>query len=532
MSVAYTVDDVDRDCLRALRCPDALVVKNRLKENKDKLLYEPIEWVLQEPQYVCWRDGDDVCLLWIKGGAGKGKTMMSIGLIELLSFPRDNSTVATFFFCQNADYELNTLEAIIKGLILQLVNQQKELKESLRRRWNTLNNRFVEDITSWRTLWNIFLEMLGQCKCQRLYVIVDALDECQDDCMADFLKLIVRTGLFHPSKIKWLLTSRPLDSAERELLTARDQLQVSLELNSKKISEGVKTYITFKVTELDRRHNYGKILRRKVETELTVRAEGTYLWVSLVCKRLESVRRDEALATIQNLPPGLHHLYHRILNQISEGEPADVKRCMRLLKVMMLAYRPLNVCEVGSVTGATDEEVAVKALVDRCASFVKMLGTAIEFIHQSARDYLAGTKGQSILDSHEQYGHGEIALNCLSYLSEKLKPNLVELPRPDSTGVSMEERKDRKRNIILASVDYAASFWVQHLETAKGMAVIQNALAEQGPVCTFLHTKLLEWLECLSLLDKLPRAIEALKGITNAAGVSIVYIRFPRSSSY
>jgi hypothetical protein len=116
-----------------LRCPDILVVKNRLKENKDKLLHKSIDWILQDLQYISWKDRDDVCLLWIKGSAGKGKTMMSISLIERLSPLLDTSTVVTYFFCQNADYKLNTLEAIIKGLILQLVNQQKELKESLRR---------------------------------------------------------------------------------------------------------------------------------------------------------------------------------------------------------------------------------------------------------------------------------------------------------------------------------------------------------------------------------------------------------------
>ena len=141
--------------------------------------------------------------------------MMSIGLIERLSLLQDESTVVTYFFCQNADYELNTIEAILKGLILQLVNQQKELKISLRSRWDTTNERFKEEITSWRALWDIFLEMLEHCKCKRVYVVVDALDECQDDGIADLLKLLVRTGLHRPSKIKWLLTSRPLDSGER-----------------------------------------------------------------------------------------------------------------------------------------------------------------------------------------------------------------------------------------------------------------------------------------------------------------------------
>lgn len=436
-----TVDDIDRSCLRILRCPDTLAIKNRLKESKDKLSHKSIDWVLQDPQYLSWRDGDDVCLLWIKGGAGKGKTMMSIGLIERLSSAQVESTVVTYFFCQNADYELNTLGAILKGLILQLVNQQTELKESLRRRWDSTNERFDEDITSWRTLWNIFSEMLHRCKSPRVYVIVDALDECQDDGMADLLRLIVRTGLDYPSKIKWLLTSRPLDSAEQQLLTGSDQVLVSLELNSKYVSEAVKAYIALKAAELDRRNAYGPTLRQNIQTELTNRAEGTYLWVSLVCKRLESVHRDKAVTTIQDLPPGLPDLYDRMFRQLSSGDSAVVKGCMRLLKAILLAYRPLNVAEVSSVSGLSDEWTTIEALVDRCASFLEMRGTEIEFVHKSARDYLTGENGQSILDSYENYGHGGVALSCLSYLSQRLKVNLVDLPRPDSTRELMERNR-------------------------------------------------------------------------------------------
>ena len=74
--------------------------------------------------------------------------MMSIGLIERIPRSTDGSTITTCFFGQNADYELNTIGSIIKGLILQLADQQTELEESLRCRWDTVNKRFDEDVTS------------------------------------------------------------------------------------------------------------------------------------------------------------------------------------------------------------------------------------------------------------------------------------------------------------------------------------------------------------------------------------------------
>ncbi|KAM3077982.1 hypothetical protein ACMFMF_004395 [Clarireedia jacksonii] len=185
--------------------------------------------------------------------------------------------------------------------------------------------------------------------------------------------------------------------------------------------------------------------------------------------------------------------------------------CMRLLKVMMLAYRPLNIAELRSATGLSDQLVTVETLVDRCASFLKLQGSDVEFVHQSARDYLAqvGKNFQSLPDSYKNYGHGEIALSCLSHLSQLLKVNLVDLPRPNSTSELIE------RNALVASVDYAATFWMQHLDSARQTSLIQNALAEQGAVGAFLCTKLLEWLECLSLLRKLPRAIDTLKILTD-----------------
>ncbi|CEJ62505.1 hypothetical protein PMG11_11002 [Penicillium brasilianum] len=517
LTTVHTLAEVDQLCLRTLRCANALVVKNKLKENKDKLLYDLIAWVFQDRQYLSWQDGEKISLLWIKGGAGRGKTMISIGLVDRLLRRQNDSTMVAYFFCQNANYELNTLESVIKGLIQQLVFKQQGLQIALRRRWDCLKNRFEEDTTSWRVLWDILLEMLEGCTCQRVYIIVDALDECRDDDKTDFLKLIVRTGLHNPAKIKWLLTSRPLHSADRELLTGNDQAQVSLELNLQHISEAVKTYVAFKVAELDRRHNYGKELRRKLEAVLNEKAESTYLWVSLVCKNLEGVHRDDALSTIQEMPPGLPSLYHRSCTQLRNRESVDAKNCIRLLKVMMLAYRPLHSSEVGSVTGITDSVLRIDALVDKCASLINMRGTIIDFVHQSARDYLSSGDGKALLDSHEDYGNGHVALSCLFFLSAELRFNICELPRLDSTGKLTEEMKDPKECALLASMEYAATFWAQHLEGDSNTLLVQNALTERGEVSRFLQAKFLEWLECLSLLDKQEMAIEVLKTMSRVA---------------
>lgn len=62
---------------------------------------------------------------------------------------------------------------------------------------------------------------------QKVYVVVDDLDKYRKEGMAEFLRIIVRTGLEY-SNVRWLLTSRPLDDADRELLTTTEQVGISL----------------------------------------------------------------------------------------------------------------------------------------------------------------------------------------------------------------------------------------------------------------------------------------------------------------
>ncbi|KAF2278229.1 uncharacterized protein EI97DRAFT_414568 [Westerdykella ornata] len=506
LNTTYTVDELDRACLNALRCPNTLEVMTRLKE-KDKLRYESINWIMYDPQYLRWQNDSTVSLLWIKGGAGKGKTMMTIGLIETLSRVREPPPILAYFFCQNTEYELNTIDGILKGLIMCLGKQEKELMEPLRRRWDAAKGQFKENLTSWRALWAVFLEMLDCCRSRRISVVVDALDECRDQTLAEFLRLIVRTGL--APNIKWLVTSRPLDSAEQELLSGSDQVMVSLDLNSEHVAHAVKRYIGARVYELDRRHKYGLVLRQELETKLTEKAAETFLWVSLVCKRLEEVSKANVLDVIDELPPGLTPFYRRIFAELRSGQPAVVAGCMRLLKVMLLVHRPLREEEVSSVTGWSSEEATVEDLVDRCASFVRKRGRSIEFIHQSAQDYLK-EEAHSALDSYGNYGHGEIASNCLDYLFEHLQVNILGLRRPKSDCTLISDIQEEKTDSILESLDYAATFWAKHLGDAGGGMLARSLFDGHDKITVFLRTKLLEWLECLSLLGQLGHANNAL----------------------
>jgi hypothetical protein len=126
-------------------------------------------------------------------------------------------------------------------------------------------------------------------------------------------------------------------------------------------------------------------------------------------------------------------------------------------------------------------------------------------------DYLGGNDGQSPLDSPTPYGHLELATSCLSHLNRRLKVNLLDLPRPDSTWTLFDMSADSKAQQLLQSLDYAATFWIQHLQGARLSRAHQGVFAKGKVVSDFLHGKFLEWLKCLALLGRLRVSVEGIK---------------------
>lgn len=102
--------------------------KTRIEKTKGGLLEGCYKWIIDHPDFQRWR-GDEQCrLLWIKGGAGKGKTILLIGIIDELTA---NRPCLSFFFCQGTNTQLNNATAVLRGLIYNLLVKQQWLLSHL-----------------------------------------------------------------------------------------------------------------------------------------------------------------------------------------------------------------------------------------------------------------------------------------------------------------------------------------------------------------------------------------------------------------
>lgn len=509
-------EELDRVCLKALRCPDSFLVKNQLKANKDALLRICFAWIFDSPDYRRWRNEPEVGLLWIRGGAGKGKTMMAIGLVEEFSGRTSNHVLTTYFFCQNADSSLNTITAMIKGLIHQLIRERPDLVRELRDRWDREKGDFTCAVSSWEELWNIFLAMLDRCKAEKVVVVIDALDECQEDIHA-FLRRLTLTGLDQPHRVKWLLTSRPTDAGERILLARSTETLVSLEVNLDQVARSVAAYVVVKVKELSKRWRYCPLeLQQQIEERLAQKAGGTFLWVSLVCKELQEVDFEDALAIIERAPVELQAIYQRAYKNLCSGHETIISGCTRLLQFMRLAFRPLSIDEACSFFSDTTSDRDIQVWTERCTSFAHLSGDDTQyliFIHKSARDFITSLDQTGLEGTEAFVQHTNMTESCVRHLSHRLSSELSE-----QTNWAATKGQLAAWSVPSLGCKYAATHWAHHLEAALETTWLSAATRSNGLIYAFLVKCVLNWLAFLSVIDQLPQALEQIATMIGVVG--------------
>ncbi|KAK4915254.1 hypothetical protein LTR66_017100, partial [Elasticomyces elasticus] len=354
-------DRSDEELLRDCYVTDMDDDIRSLQARKDKLLPESYKWVLETQTYKSftnWDNGSANGLLWMRGDAGKGKTMLLMGIVEELKVQLEthfDGCCLSYFFCPTS---------VLRGLIWMLVRQEKSLISHLYPFKVKGSNAFNENSVFY-SLRSAFRAMLQDSSLRRVYLVIDALDECrrEEPGMEQLLELITETA--GNDKVKWLFSSRNEDDIEDILAGDTKNSQLCLEVNSTAVSEAVDAYIDRKVSDLrDRyltepppkkisRHQAQLKAQREakisqtlsqVSSELKRKAGGTFLWVALVVQELKGCSADELIGRVEQIPTDLDGLYTGMLVNMNNSKFAA--QCKKVLLVMTSAYRPLHLSEL------------------------------------------------------------------------------------------------------------------------------------------------------------------------------------------
>ncbi|EHK15471.1 uncharacterized protein TRIVIDRAFT_165017 [Trichoderma virens Gv29-8] len=489
-------------CLKDLRITDPRDDKSRIEDTNGGLLQGAYGWAINHDDFIAWRDEKENHLLWIKGDPGKGKTMLLCGIIDEL---QSLNIKPCYFFCQATDPRLNNATAILRGLIYLLVDTNRQLLSHIQEKYEQGGAELFQDANSWIVLSQIFTKLLEDPTMEGQVFMIDALDECQTD-LDRLLDLIV--GRSASSHAKWIVSSRNWTGIEEKLGTISQKIRFSLELNEQSVSEAVSFYITHKTTRLKEAKGLDD------ETELVVRdylinhARGTFLWVALVCKELlkMSVRKRHVVKKMAEFPSDLVPLYERMMQQIRESEDSDL--CERILKLVAVVYRPVTLAELASLLNVEDKfsREDLEEIVASCGSFLVVRDDVVRFVHQSAQDFLLKDR---MLVSELGGQHYTVFSKSLEILSMTLRRDMYDLHHP---GALIEEYTPSHDHDVLRHAQYSCVYWVDHLKAVNDLEreKCMLSLQDNGVIHRFLKEKLLNWLEALILIKRMPDAARSV----------------------
>ncbi|UKZ61164.1 uncharacterized protein TrAtP1_002434 [Trichoderma atroviride] len=382
---------VSKKCLQALFITDPAIDCAKLITSKGEIVSGTCDWITQKEEFVKWITTDGG-LLWISGGPGLGKTMLSIYLTEYLSsyfMPLENGKrhLSTFFFCDAKDNTRNGSVAIVRGLLFQLLQQRRDLIKHLLPTYEVQKEQIFQQ-NSFETIWSILLRMMNDVGDSQVSCVLDGLDECEPASLQELLNKLKNITSSTP-RLKIIVLSREYP---RCLEVSLGQfLRIRLDPDAKaEVSDGLDLYISARVAEISKSRKYPDQLTNHVKKILRDKSAGTYLWISFVVQDLHNVEVSEVEESLDQLPRGLYPLYERILNQVGQDHRGLT---LDILRWCTFAVEPLTLSELASALDITptdllDRETVLRGKLAFCGHFLSISNDIISLVHQSAYDFL------------------------------------------------------------------------------------------------------------------------------------------------
>ena len=245
---------------------------------------------------------------------------------------------------------------------------------------------------SFDALWDILVKVGEDETLDAIYCVIDALDECHRDSQTIFLQQLQQNFEKHSSeglasKLRFLVATRPYKDISEYLEDFPNEDLASFPQSK----SDVEIFIAERVAYLAKRKHYTAKIKHEVEHIMKNKAESTFLWVGLAYEELLNVASKDTLKLLATLPPGLHSIYQRQLDQALQEPGSDRDDIIRILSLVMVACEPLSLaqlCIACQLHDDEDDEERIQFTRDSIASCRLMVvfhDNVVHLLHTSVR---------------------------------------------------------------------------------------------------------------------------------------------------
>ncbi|KAF8333766.1 ankyrin repeat-containing domain protein [Amanita rubescens] len=429
-----------------LNVPDPSVSHNNARE---KHLKGSGQWLLQDKRYINWKEQSN-SFMWINGISGCGKTLICSTIIEDIKAivqAQPETGLAYFYFDIN-DKSKQTSRSLISSLVLNLTAKSNNLSMD-----KLYNKHDKLSLPTRDELLTLLLELLQGFR--ETYVVIDALDECDDDYHKLFdtvIKVIHKWQLPH---FHLLVTSR----REKDIISNMEELvPTELHLSAGLVGSDIISYINLAIENDGRLKRWSPEIQQVMKNSLIGGANGMFRWVACQIEELKHCPSQKVLMeTPKSLPKDLETTYDRILQRINEKQVPFAKV---ILQWLMLVMRPMGPEELAFVltfdasSGSFDSNLGLAHphdVIHMCSSLViKTADKKAQLAHASVKEYFLHKPRQIALPD-VQLGHTAVAHCCLSY-------------------ILLQSESEGQHTIF----DYPAKFWSNHYQLSNRNQILQD----------------------------------------------------------
>lgn len=442
--------------------------------------------------------------------------MLLIGIIKQILHSVSDTGLVSFVFCQNTDPNLNNATAVLRGLIYQLAVKDRSLLSYIRDAYDSRGQSLFDDRNAFFALSKILSKMLDDPGLPEVYLIIDALHECQTD-LDQLLELLVQHV---SSRLRCLVSSRPRSGIRNSLANSNEYTELDLGRNAlQEVTEVIEEYIDREIEDLAKQKKYNNKLQREVNDYLQLHADGTFLWVSLVCKQLRKTLLWKTPTVLKTFPSGLHALYVRMMEEVCQDDkesPETVDYCRHILAAVTVAHQPLDLDDLSLIANLppelTEDLAALEEVVDLCGNFLVVREGTIYFVHHTAKEYLFDHIGKDFFRGGRIAFHSGIVSRALESMSATLCRDIWDLRDP---GCHLDEIVPPDPN-PLRHIGYACCYWIEHICELDAQSQLQLGLCDKGSVNQFFRQHFLHWLEALSLLQSIHNTNQMLQKLEHS----------------
>jgi ankyrin repeat protein len=426
------------------------------------------QWFLDAPEFTRWLV-EPKGTLFCPGIPGAGKTMVAaIAIDYLLKSVQSSSVGVAYVYCNYKAQKEQDASSMLAAIVKQLVQGRPSIAEPVAR----LHEQHADQGTkpSLREIFGALQEVVT--KYSTVYVIIDALDECQDNDGTRSHLLARVKDLQVGQDVRIMATARFIPEIEAEFQTA-----IKLEIQAS--DEDVRRYIAGQTHRLPRYIQRDPALQATIQDKLVEAVDGMYAIclhlgnrASLLVSRfllarlhtdslLDKRTLKEVKLTIGRLSKGsaaLNDAYDEAIQRIDGQLNGDKERAKKILSWITYARRPLTTTELCCALAVEPDEAKldpenmpeVEDLLSVCAGLivVDQQSAIVRLVHYTTQEYF-----ERIRETWYSGAALYIATTCLTYLSFDLF----------KTGSCSSDKEFEARLKECKFLDYAAKHWGEHV---------------------------------------------------------------------